>query len=46
MYEFEVFQPEIKKSRIIFGRNLADAYRRANIDDPQDWVMIYQEYVD
>lgn len=46
MYEFEIFHPEIKKSRIIFGYTYADACRRANVSNPEEWSIEYAIYVD
>ena len=46
MYEFELFNHEIKKSRIVHGYSLQDACRRAHIDDCEEWEVVYAEYVD
>lgn len=46
MFEFEIFHPEIQKSRIIMGYNFADACRRSNVVAPNEWIVIYQYYID
>lgn len=46
MFEFEIFHPEILKSCIIFGYTFADACRRNNIIAPEEWIIVYQYYID
>ena len=46
MFEFEIFHPEILKSRIIYGYTFADACRRNNVIAPNEWIVIYQYYID
>ena len=46
MFEFEIFHPEILKSRIIYGYTFADACRRNNVVAPSEWIVVYQYYID
>lgn len=45
MIEFGVVNVETKEERVMFGYNIADAYRRAGLD-MYEWYITYCEYID
>ena len=45
MYEFYITNLASGTEEIIFGRDLADAYKRANLH-PAEWVVWGREYID
>lgn len=45
MYEYGITNKKTNENEIIFGRTLADAYRRAKLN-PEEWTMWYREYID
>lgn len=45
MYEYYVESIYTGEKRIVFGYNVQDAFRRANLA-PIEWGVVYVEYVD
>ena len=45
MTEYGIYNIHTDEEEIIFGYNFTDACRRAKLN-PNDWEVIYREYVD
>mgnify|MGYP003297182165 CR=1 FL=1 len=45
MYEFGIMNIHTNEESTMYGRNIADAYRRAKVS-MNDWHITYAEYVD
>lgn len=45
MYEYGIYNIITNEEDIIFGHSFEDACRRAKLN-PQEWKVIYQEYID
>lgn len=45
MYEFGIINNKSSRQTIIFGRNLAHAFRRAKLN-AIEWTVTYVDYVD
>ena len=45
MYEYEIINRNTQSEDFIYGRNFADACKRAGLD-PEEWKVIYREYID
>lgn len=46
MWEFEIVHNSTEEIKLIFGYSLSDAFRRHNIESPNEWECIRQEYID
>ena len=45
MYEFGIINNKSNRQTIIFGRNLAHAFRRAKLNEIE-WTVTYVDYAD
>lgn len=45
MFEFGITNIKNNETAVIFGYNIADAYRRAKLD-MNEWHITYCEYID
>lgn len=46
MYSLEIFNKSTNETRLIFGYSLTDAFRRAEINDIENWTVLQIEYED
>lgn len=45
MYEYGIEHKHCKKTTVIFGYNITDAFRRSRLD-PKLWEVMWSEYAD
>ncbi len=46
MFEYEIYNKTNGETAILFGYSEADAFRRSNIENPAEWVVTLETYVD
>lgn len=45
MYEYGIINIKTEETAVMFGRSIADAYRRSKLDK-SIWYVEYAEYID
>ncbi len=46
MWEFELWNEKTQEQDFIFGYSLEDAWARNPSKNREDWVVVYEEYID
>ena len=46
MFEYEIIHKTTNETAILFGHSEGDAFRRSNIENPAEWVVVLETYVD
>ena len=46
MYEYEIYNANTNEHDFIYGYCIADAWKRNKSLNPNDWKIVYTEYID